>query len=1182
MAEAILFDIAARIIESLGSLALKEIGLFWGVTDELEKLKNTVLTIQAVLLDAEEQWAVNREVKDWLEKLKDVVYDAEDLLDGFSTDSLLREMMTQDKMAKKVRIFFSKSNQPVYNLKMHHKIKAIRQKLDAIANDRKFHLEERPVEIGVRARKRDDTHSYVPAAKVTGREDDKKEIIERLISDFENVGILPITGIGGLGKTTLAQFIFNDEEIDKHFQLKMWACVSESFEVEKVVGKILESVTKKKPEIAGMDTLVHNLQKAIGGKKYLLVLDDVWNEDVKKWDDLKVLLEVGASGSRILITTRSEKVAQITQTIFEPYPLQCLDERESWCLFKQVAFQNGQEPVNCRKVEVGKEIVEKCLGVPLVIKTIGRLLSLENEAGWFSFKNNKLPKIKENDILPTLKLSYDQLPSHLKQCFAYCSIFPKDYVMEKSRLINLWMAQGFIKPSNQNECLEDVGHEYFMDLLWRSFFQEAEMDDLGNVFTIKMHDLMHDLAMSEAGSLITRLESKEKTIGDQKTRHVSVVNNIDFSFVIPTSSSKASRIRTLITPGEFKYLKEVSSTFEGIECLKEASSTSCEAIFSSLKFLRVLGLHGRQLDLVPSSICKLKHLRDLDLSWNRKIEKLPDSITRLQNLYTLRLSGCKSLKELPRGITKLVNLRHLYNDGCDSLTYMPRGLGELKNLQTLCLFVVHSDSAPENRCRLSELNRLNSLRGELVISGLRHDGDDFALDYKGSNLKEKEHLQVLHLYWREENINARDEMALEDLEPHPNLKKLFISRYGGVRTPMWLLSLTNLVDLTLGHCRKLKYLPPLSRLPSLKGLYLDRLDEIEYVSDCSDNNELSSFSSSAFFPSLESIFLDDCRNLKGWWRRSDSYNVDVNTTDHALLFPRLSNLQVYDCPMLTSFPMFPHLEEGLYLRNARWKPVQQTITNASSSSASSTPIAFSSPPLSKLKHIWLQQIEDLETLPVQNLISLQHLTIADCQRLKSLSQGVQYLTALTDLWVSDCPVLDLGNDEHGMQWKELKSLVSLIFDGIPKLVSLPSGLQHFTSLQVLRILDCPVLDLGNDEHGMQWKGLKSLISLVFYRIPKLVSLPSGLQHVTTLRELEISYCSSLMAIPEWICNWASLERCTISGCSGLTSLPEAMRRLTSLKLLRIHDCPILLRRCELGGEDRPKIAHIPKLDFRLP
>ncbi|XP_042954715.1 putative disease resistance protein RGA3 [Carya illinoinensis] len=1042
-------------------------------------------------------------------------------------------MKTGDNMLEKVQNFFSKLNQLVCDFKIGHEIKAIRQKLDAIANDSKLLC---PVAIGVSARERDYTHSFVLKEEVIGREDDKKEIIDRLLSDSNvegNVGILPITGIGGLGKTTLAQLIFNDLKVDAHFQLKMWVCVSDNFVVRKVVENILQSATKRKQESVEMDTLVHRLREKIGGKKYLLVLDDVWddvcNQDVRKWHELKKLLMSGAIGSRILLTTRSAQVARITQSI-EPYSLQCLDSQKSWCLFKQVAFVDGQEPVNSRKkVEVGKKIVEKCSGVPLVIKTIGSSLIFKDSEEWVNFEKNKLAKTKENEIIPTLKLSYDQLPSHLKQCFAYCSIFPKDYVMEKSKLINLWIAQGFIKPSNPNECLEDVGHEYFMDLLWRSFFQKAKMD----AFTIKMHDLMHDLAMSEAGSLITRLESESGKIiiGDQKTRHVSVVNNIDFSFLIPTSSSRASRIRTLLCLGGFK------NPFE-------YSSTSCKAIFSSLKFLRVLGLRRRRLDMVPNSICKLKHLRDLDLSENWKIEKLPDSISRLQNLYTLRLSGCERLKELPTGITKLVNLRHLYNDGGGRLTYMPRGLGQLKNLQTLSKFVVHSDSAPEDSGRLSELNRLNSLRGELLISGLRHDGDDFALDCKGSNLMEKEDLQDLTLRWRprlpresEENvINARDEnMALEGLEPHPNLKKLRIDWYEGVKLSEGFSTLTNLVYLKLWCCRKLKYLPPLSRLPSLKSLRLDSLAKIEYVSDCSDNNELSSFSSSALiFPSLEVIDFSWCPNLKGWWRRSDSYNVDVNTTDHALLlFPRLSELIIHRCPLLTSLPMFPHLQERLVLDNARWKPVQQTITNASSSSsASSTPIAFSSAPLSKLKRIILRQIEDLETLPedgLQNLISLQYLTITYCPKLKSLSQGVQYLTAL----------------------------------------------------QNLELTDCPLLDLGNDEHQMQWKGLKSLISLEFQIIPKMVSLPLGLQYVTTLRQLVISNCSSLMAIPEWICNWASLERFTINTCSGLTSLPEAISRLTSLKKLEIHACPILLRRCELGGEDRPKIAHIPKLDFRL-
>jgi hypothetical protein len=305
----------------------------------------------------------------------------------------------------------------------------------------------------------------------------------------ENVSILPIVGIGGLGKTALSQLIFNDEEIKKHFELKMWVCVSDNFDVQIIVEKILESATNKKTEKGEMNMMIIALQKEIDGKKYLIVLDDVWNEDPKEWFDLKKLLMGGARGSRILVTTHSEKVANITYTI-KPYLLKGLDEHKSWSLFKQMTFEKGQELENPRIVAIGKEIVKKCVGVPLAIRTMGSLLYFKNsETEWLSFKNNELSKIsqRENDIVPTLKLSYDQLPSHLKHCFAYCSLFPKDYMIDKSTLIKLWMAQGFIKLSDQTQCLEDVGHEYFMDVLWRSFYQEAEMDKFGDITVCKIH-----------------------------------------------------------------------------------------------------------------------------------------------------------------------------------------------------------------------------------------------------------------------------------------------------------------------------------------------------------------------------------------------------------------------------------------------------------------------------------------------------------------------------------------------------------------------------------------------------------------------------------------------------------------------------------------------------------------------
>jgi Leucine-rich repeat (LRR) protein len=695
MAEQLLLVPAQQIVETLGSLAANEIALLWGLEDELQSLTDTVSTIKDLLLDAEEKNAAgDPAVRRWLGRLEDAMYDADDLLDAVSTEALRREILTRDNKAKQVRIFFSKSNQLLYRLKMAPKIKAIRKKLDAIDADRqRFHLNVRPVETRVGGN-RGNTHYFVRAEEVIGRDDDKKAVIHRLLDSNveDNVSILPIVAIGGLGKTTLAQLIFNDGQIRNHFQLQMWVCVSAPFHVKNIVENILEAATKKKPEPAEMNTLVAKLKEEIDGKKYLLVLDDVWNEDHGKWSELKVVLMGGASGSRILMTARSEIVARISGTI-QSYFLKGLKEDESWSLLKQLAFEKGQEPEETSSiVTVGREILKKCSGVPLAIRTIGSILRFKNSvAEWSSFKEKELSKIPQNatDIIPTLKLSYDHLPSHLKHCFAYCSLFPKDYEFDKSKLIQLWIAQGFVKScDDQNRCLE-VGNEYFIDLLWRSFFQEAKKDEFDNVIRCKMHDLMHDLAISVAGSLITILDDKKRNT-HEKTRHVSVVDydDIDASS-ITTSLCKASSIRTILFHSNSDKILD------------------WEAIFSSSKFLRVLDLHMRNLDLLPSSIGKLKHLRYLDLSSNYDLKKLPNSITRLQNLQTLNLSFCFHLNELPKSIGKLKHLKYLDLSLNRSLKKLPNSITKLQNLHTLNLsFCRKLEKLPKDMQELINLKHL--------------------------------------------------------------------------------------------------------------------------------------------------------------------------------------------------------------------------------------------------------------------------------------------------------------------------------------------------------------------------------------------------------------------------------------------------------------------------------------------
>ncbi|XP_050283795.1 putative disease resistance protein RGA3 [Quercus robur] len=1103
MAEGVLFDVAARIIEKTGDLAVQELGLLWGFKGDIVSLGERVSTVKAVLLDAEKKEQTNQ-VKEWLKRLRDAIYDADDLLDDISTEALHREvMMSQNKKFNKVCICFSKSNPRA--LKMAHEVKAMMGRLDTIGRDRVFHLEERLEETQVRNRARE-THSFVCAETIIGRENDKKAIIGILLDSNveENVSILPIVGIGGLGKTTLAQLVFNDEEFKKHFEQKFWICVSDDFEVRVIVEKIIERAKDIKQKNLDLDDLVNELKKEIDGKRYLLVLDDVWNDDFEKWLSLKNLLISGGKGSRILVTTREEKVARIVQTMQQPYFLKGLNEQESWLLFKQMAFENGQEPKNPNIKSIGMEIIEKCRGVPLAIRSIGSLLYFKNlENDWLSFKDNELLKVA--NILQTLKLSYDHLPSYLKQCFAYCCLFPKDYKIHKTTLIKMWMAQGFIRSSSPNQCLEDIGHEYFMDLLWRSFFQEVEEDGKGNILQFKMHDLMHDLAKSVAASDSATFYSKEEGI-HEKIRHVSFDGTFLSSSTIPVSLYNARRIRTFHLPSQSQFRYEI-----------RLDKSTCNAIVSSFKFIRLLDLNKTRIKTIPRSIGKLRHLRYLDLS-NTSIKMLPNSITRLYNLQTLRLTGCNLIKELPKDINKLVNLMYLEIDECWNLTYMPRGLGQLTKLRTLSQFVINMSTcfAFRRNGRLKELYELNELRGTLMIRELRH-GKDAALESKDANMNEKKHLQDLTLSWIEEDVDESnvgyDEESLVALLPHgppSNFQELCLIGYGGVKFPSAISSLSNLVNFSLYRCNKCQHLPSLDQFHSLKTLSLDQMNGLECISKRENNGE---FSDSSFLPSLEQLTIRFCPNLKGWWQRQrDSVEEFHN---HSLpSFPHLSNLYIWECPKLISLPLFPYLEK-LRLRDCSLKPLEQTLRMevintatpknltsiaATSTSSSSTLAASSFIPLSKLKFMSIENME--ETLPKElmcNLISLQDLRIDNC-----------------------CGPLPLS--------------------------------RHLTALQNLEVWGSKEVDLTNDGDEMEWHGLQSLRYLWFYQLPNLAALPVGIQHLTSLQSLWIEHCSSLSAIPEWILN------------------------LTSLQTLRIWRCPILSKRCEMeAGEDCGKIEHIPDL-----
>ncbi|KAM1240613.1 hypothetical protein ACFX2I_046152 [Malus domestica] len=313
------FPLAAKLIERLSSIASEEICLAWGVQADLRKLERTMSTIRDVLLDAEEKQARNRDLRSWLRQLKDVFLDAEDLMDEFECEALRRQVVRGSGTTRKVRRFFSRSNPVAFRLRVGHEIKDIRERLHELKDDNFAGLRtvHHHPHLGDHVRENmNTTHSFVRASEVIGRETEKNKIVDLLMiqgddhqggDNGRNVSVIPIVGLGGLGKTTLVQSVYNDLRVERSFDLRMWQHVSVDFDVNRLAKEILGSALGTQiSERLSLDQLQAQLRDALKDKKFLLVLDDVWNEDRTKWTGLRNLLIEGAKvGTKVLVTTRN-------------------------------------------------------------------------------------------------------------------------------------------------------------------------------------------------------------------------------------------------------------------------------------------------------------------------------------------------------------------------------------------------------------------------------------------------------------------------------------------------------------------------------------------------------------------------------------------------------------------------------------------------------------------------------------------------------------------------------------------------------------------------------------------------------------------------------------------------------------------------------------------------------------
>jgi len=815
MVESFLFSIADSLIAKLASQLYEEASRVMGLYHHLQEFTHTLSLVKAVLLDAEQKQEHNHELREWLRQLKRVFSDAQDLLDEFECQTLQNQVVKAHGTTKtKVGRFFSSSNPLVFRYKMAQQIKDITNRLDKVAADRrKFGLQTIDVDTRV-VHRIEMTHSHVNDSDVIGREHDKGKIIHILmqkngIDIDKSLSVIPIVGMGGLGKTTLAKFVFNDDRINECFPLKMWVCVSENFDIKQMIVKIINSANdsashahapdfQQNLNILDMEQLQNQLRNKLAGKKFLLILDDVWNEDRVKWVELRNLIQVGAAaGSKILVTTRSHSIASLMGTV-SSHILQGLSLEDSTSLFVKWAFKEAEEENYPHLINIGRDIVKKCRGVPLAVRTIGSLLFSKFEANEWEYVRDSeiwnLPQKKE-DILPTLKLSYDLMPSYLRQCFALFSLYPKDYEFVNFEVTTLWGALGLLGSLKKNMTQEDVANQYFNELLSRSFIQDFV--SCGTAYTFKIHDVVHDLALFVAKDECLLVNSHIRCI-PESIRHLSFVeNDLDGK----SFSAKSVGVRTILFPKD------------GVGANSEAFFT----LVSRYKYLHILDLSYSSVGTLPGFIGKLKHLRYLSLYNNKKIRGLPDSICELQSLQVLDLGGCQELEALPKGLRKLISLRDFVITTKQAV--LPEN--DIANLSCLQYLTIECCDNVESLFSGIELPHLKALN----VSSCKR------LQYLPLDSKHFPALEILC-------IRICDKLGLskgpEDQKFILKLKTILFTSLPQLGTlPHWLQgSISTLLSLRLEHCHNLEVLPDwLPMLTSLKALDITDCPKLRSLPD---------------------------------------------------------------------------------------------------------------------------------------------------------------------------------------------------------------------------------------------------------------------------------------------------------------------------------------------------------------
>ncbi|CAN6443348.1 unnamed protein product [Victoria cruziana] len=765
------------LVNKLNSLLAQEVSLLRGVQEEVEEIKEELESMRSFLRDAEMRKEREEGVKTWVSQVRSATYQVEDIIDDF----ILRVAKQHHGIN-----FLHRLHRFCKGLPARHdvatRIQVVKRRIDRISQ-RKDMYNLRRIEAEDSAFAPPPAMETMNEMDVVGMEETRNDLMQYLLDEGDKgLKLIMLQGKPGLGKSTIVSVVFDNPEVEGRFERRSWAIASRFDRVEEMLKTLVkglldawDDMVLKQIEKMDVKPLKTMLKKYLSNKRYLIVLQDM--SDVKLWEQLRGHLPNDDRGSRIIVTTPSSDVAAFlvhgnTGMTCHTLPIKTLNEGSAMQLFSQKAFPKGRPPSDLE--EVCQRMVKRCQGWPLAIIALGRAMSTKERTreAWERVEQTMSTNPSLDGLRSIFSLVYRELPLHLRSCFMYCGIFPEGYRFKRNKLINMWVAEGFVeRRSGMN--LEEVAEEYLKELIRRGLLEADETNNRKRVKTFRINALLQNVVLStseeEDFGILLNEHNRE---GHDKVRRLTI-HNADEAAI--RSCLRMHRLRSLL--------------FFDMGSIK---ATSLRKMFDRFRCLRVLDLQDSPIAKLPASLVNLFHLRYLNIR-RTKVKRLPASIHRLANLQTLDVRETQ-IRTMPRGLSKLENLCHLlmcpyvqiFPLSMDQIQgiNVPRPLGNLQKLQSLT-------GVNANGRIVKEISSLIWLRKLEIFMMRRQHGKTLC-----QSLQKLKRLSRLSIISMSEDEPLQLEPDVDEFQPPPHIKSLLLA--GRLeRLPHWTGQLNSLAHLGL-------------------------------------------------------------------------------------------------------------------------------------------------------------------------------------------------------------------------------------------------------------------------------------------------------------------------------------------------------------------------------------------------